>query len=46
LIIESALVEDWLKEQFNIDYKDYDKQQLNFITADNEVAGLYERQEW
>ncbi len=45
LIAENALVEDWLKEQFEIDQKDYEYQQLNYIKADLEVADLFDRQE-
>ena len=43
--MENALVEDWLKEQYQIDSKDYEKQQLNYITDEIEVADLFDRQE-
>ena len=43
--MENALVEDWLKEQYQIDAKDYEKQQLNYITDEMEVADLFDRQE-
>ena len=43
--MENALVEDWLKEQYQIESKDYEKQQLNYITDEIEVADLFDRQE-